>query len=215
MLNGRQPSLSLLKRFLKGGRVVKETCAEPYQPTLPLQQRSSKFGDNRAYRFPIDEFYIPLTTASSLGEPGLRSSPLLEATLAHRKLLVVGDTGSGKTTFLKRVAFHFCSEYPTGGPLPVRIEAAVLSTYIARQYEQKMGPADLSSPDWIPIFVGAQCEEKNRELGTDYFRARLKAGGCQVLIDGLDETSDELHRERIAKPSCASCANCVGLQFRQ
>ncbi len=49
------------------------------------------------------------------------------------------------------------------------------------------------------MFLGAQCEEKNRGLGADYFRARLKAGGCQVLIDGLDETPDELSRERLAK----------------
>ena len=49
------------------------------------------------------------------------------------------------------------------------------------------------------MFLGAQCEEKNRGLGVDYFRARLKAGGCHVLIDGLDETPDEPSRERLAK----------------
>ena len=181
-----------------------------HDETSHFDVQGLKFGDNRAYRFPIDEFYIPLTTPSKPGsgdgaEPAMRdemrarSIPLQEAVLAHRTLLVVGDPGSGKSTFLKRVTFDLCNEHARGGPLPARIDAAVLSTYIARQNEQKLGPADVASPEWIPVFLGAQCEEKNRGLGADYFRDILKAGGCRVLIDGLDETPDEPSRERLAK----------------
>ena len=125
-----------------------------------------RFGDNRAYQFSIEEFYIPLTTSSSAGAGAAKQSdmragpiPLQEAMLAHRTLLVVGDPGSGKSTFLKRVAFQLCKEWAEGAPLPVRIEAAVLSTYIAQQHA-KTGPADASSPGWIPVFLGTQCEEK-------------------------------------------------------
>ena len=57
-----------------------------------------KFGDNRAYRFSIEEFYIPLTTSSCAGADAAKRGemrampiPLQEAMLAHRKLLVVGD----------------------------------------------------------------------------------------------------------------------------
>ncbi|HBY62029.1 MAG TPA: hypothetical protein DEH78_19590, partial [Solibacterales bacterium] len=118
---------------------------------------------------------------------------------AHRKVLVVGDPGSGKSTFLKRVAFQLCKEYTSGGPLPVRMEAAVFSGYIAQQHEKRRGPADPASPDWIPLFLGVQCDEKNRGLSAEYFRALLKSGGCQVLIDGLDETPDEPSRRRLAR----------------
>ena len=70
-----------------------------------------KFGDNRAYRFPIDEFYIPLTTSSSGGDSVARAGPAArKPCCAHRKLLVVGDPGAGKSTFLKRVAFQSCKE---------------------------------------------------------------------------------------------------------
>ncbi|MCP5112105.1 MAG: hypothetical protein GY953_14845, partial [bacterium] len=109
--------------------------------------------------------------------------------------------------------FQLCKEYATGGPLPVHIEAAVLSTYIAQQHEQKLGPADPASPEWIPVFVGAQCDEKNRGLGADYFRARLRAGGCQVLIDGLDETPDEPSRKRLAKLIREAAAAFDGCRF--
>jgi formylglycine-generating enzyme required for sulfatase activity len=207
-----------LEKYLKAhypvmpGKAAPATAGDPTRYIKALRDETShfdvqglKFGDNRAYRFPIDEFYIPLTTSSRAADPAAdremraQSIPLQEALAAYRKLMVVGDPGSGKSTFLKRVAFQLCNDYVTGGLLPARIEAAVLSAYIAQQHGHKLGPADPASPDWIPVFLGAQCEEKNRGLGADYFRAALKAGGCHVLIDGLDEAPDELSRERLAK----------------
>ncbi len=187
------------------------------EETSHFDVQGLKFGDNRAYRFSIDEFYIPLTTSASAvekrGAAATSSIPLQEALRAHRKLLVVGDPGAGKSTFLKRVAFQLCQDWTEGAPLPVRIEAAVLSTYIAQQHEQKRGPADPASPEWIPVFLGAQCEEKNRDLGADYFRARLKAGGCHVLIDGLDETPDEPSRQRLVKLIREAAAAFDGCKF--
>ena len=222
-----------LEKYLKArhpvtpGKAPSAAAGDPTRYLKALREETShfdvqglKFGDSRAYRFSIEEFYIPLTTSSGAGaDPTKRaemratSLPLQEAMLAHRKLLVVGDPGSGKSTFLKRVAFQLCNENPSGGPLPVRIEAAVFSAYIAQQHEKKLGPADPASPEWIPVFEGAQCDEKNRELGADYFRASLKAGGCHVLIDGLDETPDEPSRERLAKLIREAAAAFDGCRF--
>jgi len=126
---------------------------------------------------------------------------------------VVGDPGSGKSTFLKRVAFDLSKDWAEGAPLPVRIEAAVLSTYIAQQHT-KAGPASATSPDWIPLCLGAQCEEKNLGLGANFFRAKLKAGGCRVLIDGLDETPDEPWRKRLAKLIHEAAAAFDGCRVR-
>ena len=66
------------------------------EETSHFDVQGLKFGDNRAYRFSIEEFYIPLTTSSSAGaakhgEMRATTIPLREALLAHRKLLVVGD----------------------------------------------------------------------------------------------------------------------------
>ena len=208
------------------GKVTAAIAGDPTRYVQALREETShfdvqglKFGDNRAYRFSIEEFYIPLTTSSGAGADAARQGdmragpiPLQEAMRAHRKLLVVGDPGSGKSTFLKRVAFQLCKEWVEGAPLPVRIEAAVLSAYIAQQHP-KTGPADASSPDWIPVFLGAQCDEKNRGLGADYFRARLRSGGCHVLIDGLDETPDEHSRGRLAKLIREAAAAFNGCRF--
>jgi predicted NACHT family NTPase len=61
--------------------------------------------------------------------------------------------------------------------------------------------------------MGAQCDEKNRGLPADYFRAKLKAGGCHVLIDGLDEPPDQPSRERLAKLIREAAAAFDGCRF--
>jgi formylglycine-generating enzyme required for sulfatase activity len=226
----REKIREYLEKYLRAHHPVVPGKAEPAiagDPTRyikALREETShfdvqglKFGDNRAYRFSIEEFYIPLTTSSAAGagkRGDSRSGPvtLQEAVRAHRELLVVGDPGSGKSTFLKRVAFDLCKEWVESSPLPVRMEAGVLSTYIAQQHT-KIGPADVSSPDWIPVFLGAQCEEKNQVLGADYFRAKLKAGACHVLIDGLDETPDEPSRERLVTLIRKAAAAFEGCRF--
>ena len=70
----------------------------------------------RARNFPIDELYIPLTTAAITAErlyPGIaaeRTRVPLEEVLKDRRLVIVGDPGSSKTTSLRRIAFKMAKE---------------------------------------------------------------------------------------------------------
>ena len=80
--------------------------------TATIDIRGLGEGAGRARNFPIDELYIPLTTTTHAAERPFpdaaeeRKPVLLEEALEHRRLVIVGDPGSGKTTFLRRIAFE-------------------------------------------------------------------------------------------------------------
>ena len=96
--------------------------------------RGLMVGSGKAQRFPIDQLYIPLTTASGLTEAneapelegvrpsraarrervegsGNRERVELEDLLSYRRLVIVGDPGAGKTTFLWRIAFELSNAW--------------------------------------------------------------------------------------------------------
>ena len=60
------------------------------------------------YVFGIDEIYIPLKTLASQETMEQQRRIELQQALANRKVVIIGDPGSGKSTFLRRVAFELC-----------------------------------------------------------------------------------------------------------
>jgi hypothetical protein len=61
------------------GKVSAASAGDPARYLKAVREETShfdvqglKFGDNRVYRFPIEEFYIPLTTASNVGSSAAR-----------------------------------------------------------------------------------------------------------------------------------------------
>ncbi|MDZ4797409.1 MAG: SUMF1/EgtB/PvdO family nonheme iron enzyme [Bryobacteraceae bacterium] len=171
------------------------------------------------YSFGIDEIYISLTTLTSgekqghkpttaLTEPQGRTA--LERALSERKLVLLGEPGSGKSTFLRRVAFELCRNLrgtrTADTPLflgerdkrfPILIRAADLAKRLADP-DRPAKPDD--SPDWIPWFLGRQNAEYKWGLNEAFFRQRLeREGNCLLMVDGLDETPDRRVRERISR----------------
>jgi formylglycine-generating enzyme required for sulfatase activity len=95
--------------------------------------RGLMVGTGQAQRVPIGELYIPLTTATDPAgamerdeaERAGRMGPSgehpraprrveLEDLLAWRRLVIVGDPGTGKTTFLYRIAFELSTAWLKG-----------------------------------------------------------------------------------------------------
>ena len=170
------------------------------------------------YFFGIGEIYIPLTTLSEPEDPrhppagaealGRDRRIALERALNRPKLVIVGDPGSGKSTFLRRVAFELSRNLrgtrPPAAPsflaetdtrFPMLIRGADLAKFLAA--EKSAIPPD--APDWLPRFLAAQSEAYKWGLGEPFFQSRLKSGGCLVMVDGLDEAPERLVRERIAR----------------
>jgi formylglycine-generating enzyme required for sulfatase activity len=205
--------------------------------TRQIRIRGLKSKRAEPYVFGIDEIYIPLTTVASHGEaavsqekpeirttriPGqqLPAHPQLQQLLAKRRLVIIGDPGAGKSTFLRRVVFELCRNLrrtapvsgqpfldPTDRRFPILIRISDFCKFLSMPPSQK--PVD--SPDWIPTFLAMQSQEFKWRLSYDFFEYRLTEGGCLVLVDGLDEAPSEILRERtsrIFEKACISYSKC-------
>jgi formylglycine-generating enzyme required for sulfatase activity len=181
-------------------------------------------GRPEAHRFPIAELYIELqatgTGAAAADQTGAdRTHPratLLREALVNPRLVIVGDPGCGKTTFLRWVAHCLAADRlgrdpgaaarrlglapgAAGPRLPLLIPIADWLDYIERTKAQKTGPTLPNGAAWLPAYLSARAGDANQALGADDFRRLLDEGQALILLDGLDEAPDRLQRERAVR----------------
>ena len=163
------------------------------EQTRYIDIRGLQVGTGKAYRFPITDLYIPLTTAS---RQEVRRSARLEEALNEPRLVIVGEPGSGKTTFLRWLVFQYAGDPQQ--PLPLLVRISELAEHIRNCSGQKRSPTS-ESPEWLVHFLTAKSDELNWSLDAAFFKKTLSEGSCVLLLDGLDEAPSVEERSRMAR----------------
>lgn len=210
-----------------GSQPLRRSVADPTiylrelrDATANIELRGFVTGGVRVHQFPIEELYMTLTTAHGIEPPDPhdkmtrtvgRNRPLHEA-LVEPRLVVVGDPGAGKTTFLRRVAHILCRtelREELGAArqrlglvdrtFPVFARLSEWDKHLQKHRGAEDSPAEDDSPLWLPSFLGELSHSSLTGLDSAFFREKLEQGLCTVLLDGLDESSDQSARERLIK----------------
>jgi hypothetical protein len=174
------------------------------QETAFIDIRGLQVGTGKAYRFPIEDLYIPLTTAAdpgARGELAVRGPVRLEDALKHPRLVITGDPGAGKTTFLRHIAFKMCADLTraTSARFPILIRIAELAEHIRACRHRREGPTAAGAPGWLPHWLAARSADFGWGLDAGFFERKLKLGEAAVLLDGLDEAPNRTEREAMAR----------------
>ncbi|MBM4027214.1 MAG: DUF4062 domain-containing protein, partial [Planctomycetes bacterium] len=200
-----------------------------YEETSHIDIRGLQVESGKAQRFPIDDLYIPLKTiladeskASRRSRKGKEEARLgmegrqpieLHGALKHRKLVILGDPGAGKTTFLRRIAYGLCntrlglSAKTTAKALglekdafPVLVRISDLVDHIEGCCgKEQSAPHNKVLPGWLSHFLAARNAEEKTGLDREFFDEIIANGRAVFLLDGLDEAATREQRECIAE----------------
>ncbi len=177
-----------------------------------LNLKGMGVSDRVPLRLPLLELYVPLKARLELpkGETWERRltlagrnlpaeqarlskpQPVLEILQAHEGVIILGDPGAGKTTFLKYLALQLAhgkgKELGLDGRLPVLLPLSAyanalkerdvrLDAFIARYFAETVGDAP----------IGQMLEDA------------LEGGRALILLDGLDEVRELALRNTVAE----------------
>jgi hypothetical protein len=177
-----------------------------------------------ALRYPIERLYTPLRSRADAEVPGdLRAEGRLGEGLVglpdllprHRRLLLEGQPGAGKTTFLRFAACILARDaLGIAGPEGRTWRERYLGLRGLTAGEA-LTPVLVRIGDLLPLltaeegrlrhddrrrlldFLAAQCRENEVAVDREGWRRLLEGGRGLLLLDGLDEVADEGLRGRI------------------
>lgn len=146
--------------------------------------------------YSMDKLYAPLHTQGVKGGKPVR---LEVAVTENRRLVIQGDAGSGKSTFLRYLAGQYCQKK---SKFPVLIQIARLDQFIDVKRKHPDYPQDVETPGWLALYLEHVASVAGRDWGhldRHFFAAKLKDKDTVVLLDGLDEAANTKRREHMAR----------------
>jgi len=149
-----------------------------------------KMQNSEARRFAMEKLYIePLMPGRGMEKP----VQLREAIGNQQSTLILGDAGSGKSTFLRAVAHGA----PASGRFPVLVKLAELEEFQddPRRERKSDWAQNVADPRWITYFLASQ----GKGLDAAFWDAQLRRGETTLLLDGLDESADRSRRRAICQ----------------
>lgn len=208
----------------------------PTVEKLEIVGIASQAGRSRdALICPIEQLYTPLTSRAAerpRESKNLRHSDrvlLSEILPKHRRLLIVGQPGSGKTTFARLVACMLARDItgPARKPawrqeflgLPSRqpspIPGLVRMGTLVGLFEKHSSPGRLDDRTWLLDLLATQsCPQRSQVAGIqdpdhlahcDAWDGLLRAGKVMLLLDGLDEVAVCALRVRVLRVFQDAC----------
>ena len=160
-----------------------------------------------------------------------RPVTMLEAVINNWRLVLLGDPGSGKSTFVGHLGLCLALSalQPNAGwldrlPNWPRAECDLTPLLVVlRDFARALPPEGEPSPSWLWDFIVERLRAQNLEFAASPISKLLDKGKIVVLLDGLDEIPTDQQRIQVRDavqsfagryPQCRMVATCRTLAYQ-